>query len=106
MPPSGFFSWDDMPPHTGSYGVFDCPNCGMKVARNMFSQHECDEILMDQHHCQLFRSEWKPWYDSRTNAPGFDPGRLTDPLFEWVSFSDWLGTPQGRFAQVYAQQHR
>lgn len=67
----------------------------MKIARNMLSQHECDEILVDQHHVQLFRREWSPFHDS-----------LTEPMFSWDEFSKWCDTPQGRFAQVYAQKHR
>jgi hypothetical protein len=62
-----------------------CPHCGASVAANELDEHTCDPERQVEY--QLFQL--------REEVAGFD-----------VALTDWLGTPEGRFAQWLAERDR
>ena len=67
------------------FRIQPCPDCGAPVSEEEGSAHRCEQRRFVEYQLLLLR-----------------PEVLT---FE-NELSDWLGTPQGRFAAYYAERDR
>jgi hypothetical protein len=93
----GFFHWD-LPSHM-SPTTAQCPNCGAIVERGLVTAHACEDERILEHHTLLLSRGFHALPGKYRNAGG-----PRENLLHWRPFSEWLGSPQGRFA-VYVAEH-